>query len=59
VYAGIPRYRLRVRNNDSRRLEHLAAGIEIVHAAGKAFYLVSIVLPHNARLKTFIGDGVI
>ena len=56
VYAGMPRYSLRVRNNDFHRLENLAAGIEAVHATGKAFYLASNVLPHNAKLKTFIRD---
>jgi len=56
VYAGIPRYSLRVRNNDFHKLENLAAGIREVHAAGKQFYLASNALPHNAKIKTFIRD---
>jgi len=56
VYAGIPRYSLRVRNNDFHKLENLAAGIQEVHAAGKQFYLASNALPHNAKIKTFIRD---
>ncbi len=56
VYAGMPRYSLRVRNNDFSTLDKLAEGIEIVHAAGKAFFLASNVLPHNSKVKTFIDD---
>ncbi len=56
VYAGMPRYGLRVRNNDFHRLENLAAGIEIAHARGRRFYLVCNVLPHNSKVKTFLAD---
>ena len=56
VYAGIPRYSLRVRNNDFHRLENLAAGIEQTHAAGRRFFLATNVLPHNAKLRTFLDD---
>lgn len=56
VYAGMPRYSLRVRNNDFHKLDNLAAGIGEVHQAGKAFYLATNVLPHNAKIKTFIRD---
>ena len=56
VYAGMPRYSLRVRNNDFHRIENLAAGIEEVHAKGKAFFMASNVLPHNSKVKTFLAD---
>ncbi len=56
VYAGMPRYSLRVRNNDFHKLDNLAAGIATVHAAGRQFYLASNALPHNAKIKTFIQD---
>lgn len=56
VYAGQPRYSLRVRNNDFNRLENLAQGIEEAHSQGKYFYLATNILPHNAKLKTFIDD---
>jgi putative protease len=56
VYAGMPRYSLRVRNNDFHKLDNLASGIAAVHAAGKHFYLASNALPHNAKIKTFIQD---
>jgi len=56
VYAGMPRYSLRVRNNDFHKLDNLAAGIHEVHQAGKTFYLATNVLPHNAKIKTFLAD---
>ncbi len=56
VYAGMPRYSLRVRNNDFSNVETLASGIDTVHAAGKRFYLACNVLPHNSKVKTFMDD---
>jgi putative protease len=55
VYAGLPRYSLRVRNNDFLE-ENLAIGIEQAHAQHRQFYLACNVMPHNAKLKTFIKD---
>jgi len=56
VYAGMPRYSLRVRNNDFHRLETLACGIRETHAAGKSFFLASNVLPHDSKIRTFLAD---
>jgi len=56
VYAGQPRYSLRVRNNDFGDLPVLADGIQRAHQAGAAFYLVSNIVPHGAKLKTFRND---
>ncbi len=56
IYAGQPRYSLRVRNNDFGTLENLAAGIRETQARGGRFYLVSNILPHNAKLKTYLDD---
>ncbi len=56
VYAGMPRYSLRVRNNDFNTLEQLRTGIDATHAAGKQFFLAANVLPHNAKVKTFLSD---
>lgn len=55
VYAGQPRYSLRVRNNDFK-LENLAIGISEAHRLGKKFFVASNILPHNAKLKTYIDD---
>ncbi|KAA6186971.1 U32 family peptidase [Thiohalocapsa marina] len=55
VYAGVPRYSLRVRNNDFD-LATLATGIAATHAQGRRFYLAANVMPHGAKLKTFMDD---
>jgi putative protease len=56
IYAGQPRYSLRVRNNDFGELATLQAGIDRTHAAGGRFYLVSNIYPHGAKLKTYVRD---
>ncbi|WP_095110983.1 tRNA 5-hydroxyuridine modification protein YegQ [Pseudomonas sp. Irchel 3E20] len=55
VYAGQPRYSLRVRNNE---FDHatLALGISEAQAQGKRFYVVVNIAPHNAKLRTFLKD---
>ncbi len=55
VYAGMPRYSLRVRNNDFL-LDNLAIGIREAHAAGRRFFVAANVMPHNSKLATFIDD---
>ena len=55
VYAGQPRYSLRVRNNEFDHA-NLALGIDEAHAQGKRFYVVVNIAPHNAKLKTFLKD---
>ncbi|XQW85742.1 tRNA 5-hydroxyuridine modification protein YegQ [Thalassotalea piscium] len=55
VYAGQPRYSLRVRNNEFN-LETIKLGIDEAHQLGKKFYLVNNIAPHNSKLKTFIKD---
>jgi len=56
VYAGFPRYSLRVRNNDFNKIENLAKGIEQTHNAGRLFFLANNVIPHNNKLKWFMRD---
>lgn len=56
IYAGQPRYSLRVRNNDFGDLKTLETGIQRCHAKGAAFYLVSNIYPHDAKLKTYLAD---
>ena len=55
VYAGQPRYSLRVRNNEFNH-ENLSIGINEAHEQGKKFYVVVNIAPHNSKLKTFIRD---
>ena len=56
VYAGQPRYSLRVRNNDFGDLQALAQGVAEAHAAQRKLYVVSNILPHNAKLRTYLAD---
>ncbi|WP_052348037.1 prephenate-dependent tRNA uridine(34) hydroxylase TrhP [Imhoffiella purpurea] len=55
VYAGLPRYSLRVRNNDFD-LENLGVGIAEAHDQGRRFYLAANLMPHGAKLRTFLDD---
>jgi len=56
VYAGQPRYSLRVRNNEFSKEEILSQGIDEAHAAGKLFFLASNIAAHNNKLKNYIKD---
>ena len=56
VYAGQPRYSLRVRNNEFDTLDVLGAAMDEAHAAGKSFYVVSNILPHNAKVRSYLAD---
>jgi putative protease len=55
VYAGMPRYSLRVRNNDFLE-DNLRTGIAEAHAQGRQFFVATNVMPHGAKLKTFLED---
>ncbi|MEN9974524.1 MAG: hypothetical protein RLZZ282_530 [Verrucomicrobiota bacterium] len=56
VYAGLPRYSLRVRNNSFRNVAALQEGINEAHGQGKRFFVVSNLLPHNAKVRSFLKD---
>jgi putative protease len=56
VYAGQPRYSLRVRNNEFSKEQVLAQGIEEAHGLGKRFFLASNVAPHNNKVRTYMAD---
>jgi len=56
VYAGQPRYSLRVRNNEFNRLENLSAAVQEAHGLGKKFYLASNLSPHNDKVRTYLRD---
>lgn len=56
VYAGMPRYSLRARNNEFKNLSPLEEGISHTHALGKKFFLTVNLMPHNGKVDTFIRD---
>ncbi len=55
VYAGQPRYSLRARNNEFK-MEELRTGISEAHALGKKLFVASNLMPHNAKVKTYMAD---
>lgn len=55
VYAGQPRYSLRARNNEFQ-LDQLETGINEAHQRGKLFFVASNLMPHNAKVKTYLKD---
>ncbi len=55
VYAGQPRYSLRVRNNEFHG-DMLARGIDTAHRLGRKFFLTVNTMPHNSKVKTFVRD---
>lgn len=55
VYAGQPRYSLRARNNEFG-LDELRKGIGEAKSLGKKFYVASNLMPHNAKVKTYLAD---
>ncbi|GAB1233097.1 tRNA 5-hydroxyuridine modification protein YegQ [Ferrigenium sp. UT4] len=55
VYAGQPRYSLRARNNEFT-LDGLQTGIREAHALGKKLFVASNLMPHNAKVKTYMAD---
>jgi len=55
VYAGQPRYSLRARNNEFK-LEELQTGIVEAHQLGKKLFVASNLMPHNAKVKTYMAD---
>ncbi len=55
VYAGQPRYSLRVRNNEFT-LDNLEKGINTAHQLGKKLFVASNLLPHNRKVDTYLGD---
>ncbi len=53
VYAGIPQFSLRARENGFRD-ESIFAGAEHAHALNKKFYLTANILGHNRKIQQFV-----
>ena len=56
VYAGQPRYSLRVRNNEFNHLDIMAGAIKEAHAQNKKFYIASNISPHNDKIRSYLHD---
>lgn len=55
VYAGVPRFSLRTRENDFRE-ESLINGIHYAHNFGKKVYLTLNIYAHNTKVEGFIRE---
>ena len=55
VYAGVPRFSLRTRENDFRE-ESLIEGIQYAHNLGKKVYLTLNIYAHNTKVDGFIRE---
>ncbi len=56
IYAGQPRYSLRVRNNDFGDIAVLQQGIDYAHSLGHKFFLVSNIFPHGNKIKNYVQN---
>jgi putative protease len=56
IYAGQPRYSLRVRNNDFGDIAVLKQGIDRAHELGRKFFLVSNIFPHGNKVKHYVPN---
>ncbi len=53
VYAGVPKFSLRVRENDFDK-QRLAKAIKYSHDLGKKIYLTMNIFPHNRKIDSFV-----
>jgi len=53
VYAGVPRFSLRVRENDFTD-ESLEEAVKYTHDLGKKIYMTLNIFPHNRKIEPFI-----
>jgi putative protease len=53
VYAGVPRFSLRTRENDFTQ-ERLQKALEYAHNLNKQFYLTMNIFPHNRKVEPFL-----
>ncbi len=56
VYAGQPRYSLRVRENEFNKLDIMAQAIDEAHQLGKLFYIASNIAPHNSKVRSYLKN---
>jgi putative protease len=54
VYAGVPKFSLRARENQFRNEGDIIEAIEYTHSLGKKIYLTTNILPHNRKIDSFL-----
>jgi len=55
VYAGVPRYSLRTRENGFTQ-ENIAEAIQYTHSQGKKIYLAMNIFPHNTKVDGMLDS---
>jgi putative protease len=55
VYAGVPRYSLRARENEFFDGELVQQAVDFVHARGKKIYLTCNIYAHNNKINGFMS----
>lgn len=53
IYAGVPKFSLRVRENDFNE-RRLAEALQYAHYLGKKVYLTMNIFPHNRKVDSFV-----
>jgi U32 family peptidase len=56
VYAGFPRYGLRVRENHFKTVEDVVTAIDAAHKQQKKIYITTNIYAHNSKVNTFVDD---
>lgn len=54
VYAGVPRFSLRTRENEFFDIDLVKEAVDFVHARGKKIYLTCNIYAHNNKVKPFM-----
>ena len=54
VYAGVPKYSLRARENEFFEIESIKEAINYVHSKGKKIYLTTNIYAHNNKINSFM-----
>lgn len=55
IYAGVPRYSLRARENEFFDIEKVKQAVDYVHSHGKKIYLTCNIYAHNNKIKGFMS----
>jgi len=54
IYAGVPRYSLRARENEFFEAEKIKEAVDYVHSYGKKIYLTCNIYAHNNKINGFM-----
>jgi U32 family peptidase len=55
VYAGVPKYSLRARENEFFDIDLVKEAVDYTHSQGKKIYLTCNIYAHNNKIKSFMS----